>query len=201
MEPYFTSQSIQGVVGLGHPIMRPMLLEYPEDKTCWFLDQQYMLGSDVLVAPVFGESVVDYYVPAGVFTNILTGVEVSGPAWVSESHSMATLPVLLRPEAALVIGKSEHTVLDRIDTRGFTVVVSRQITRSIQATAALRSNKTLVIDISPIYEGDRAVGLDISSSESGADFDVVVVGGGTGMDLAKHPSSSSEGGQPCHVRW
>lgn len=202
MEPYFTSQSIQGVVELGHPIMRPMLLEYPEDKTCWFLDQQYMLGSDILVAPVFGESVVDYYVPAGVFTNILTGVEVSGPAWVSESHSMSTLPVLLRPEAALVIGKSEHTVLDRIDTRGFTVVVSRQITRRVQTTAARRSNQTLVIDISPIYEGDRLVGLDISSSESGADFDVIVVGGGTGMDhLEKHPSSSSEGGQPCHVRW
>jgi len=201
MEPYFTSQSIQGVVELGHPIMRPMLLEYPEDKTCWYLDQQYMLGSDILVAPVFGDSEVDYYVPAGCFTNILTGVEVTGPAWVSESHSMSTLPVLLRPEAALVIGKSEHTVLDRIDTRGFTVIVSRQITRPVQATAALRSNKTLVIDIRPVHEGDKLVGLDISSLESGVDFDVIVVGGGTGMDVAKKPSASSQGGQPCHVQW
>lgn len=201
MEPYFTSQSIQGVVGLGHPIMRPMLLEYPEDKTCWFLDQQYMLGSDILVAPVFGESVVDYYVPAGVFTNILTGVEVSGPAWVSESHSMATLPVLLRPDAALVIGKSEHSVLDRIDNRGFTVIVSRQITRSMQVTVSLRSNKTLSVDISPIFEGDLLVGLDVSSSERGIEFDVMVVGGSIGMDHEKGVLAVSTGDQPCRVQW
>jgi len=201
MEPYFTSQSIQGVVGLGHPIMRPMLLEYPEDKTCWFLDQQYMLGSDILVAPVFGESDVDYYVPAGCFTNILTGAEVTGPAWVSESHSMSTLPVLLRPEAALVIGNEGHSVLDRIETRGFTVIVSRQITRATQATTSLRSSKTLVVDISPIYEGDKLVGLDVSSSESEAAFDVFVIGGGVGMDHAKGSSVSTEGGQPCRVQW
>lgn len=201
MEPYFTSQSIQGVVEQGHPIMRPMLLEYPADKTCWFLDQQYMLGTDLLVAPVFGESAVDYYVPAGVFTNILNGAEVAGPAWVSESHSMTSLPVLLRPEAALVIGKAEHSVRDRILSRGFTVVVSRQISKALNITISLRDNNKLSVDISPIMESDKLVGLEVSASESGVQFDVLVIGGGVGMDNDNVPSVSNEGAGPCQIKW
>lgn len=201
MEPYFTSQSIQGVVEQGHPIMRPMLLEFPSDKTCWFLDQQYMLGTDVLVAPVFGESIVDYYVPAGTFTNILNGTEVAGPAWVSESHSMHSLPVLLRPEAALIVGKEGHSVLDRIDTRGFTVIVSRQITKPLTVTVSLRDNKSLMVDIEPVFEADTLAGFDISCPGAASAFIVLVIGGGVGLDHADITSVSSEDAKKCQVRF
>lgn len=196
-----TSQSIQGVVERGHPIMRPMFMEYPADKTCWFLDQQYMLGTDILVAPVFGESTVDYYVPSGVFTNILNGAEVAGPAWVSECHSMMTLPVLLRPEAALIIGKSGHSVLDRIDNRGFTVVVSRQISKPIKVSISLRDNKTHVVEINPILENDKVVGLKVSPTEYKSEFDVLVIGGGAGMDSDNVPFAQSTGTEPCMIKW
>lgn len=181
--------------------MRPMLLEYPDDKTCWFLDQQYMLGTDLLVAPVFGESDVDYYVPAGVFTNILNGAEVAGPAWISESHSMTSLPVLLRPDAALIIGKPGHTVLDRIDSRGFTVVVSRQISQPLKVVVRLRDDTTLLVDIAPICESDKLVGVEVSQSASGVPCDVLVVGAGIGMDHENVLSASFEGDQPCRVKW
>ena len=35
-------------------MMRPMMLEFPDDPACAHLDRQYMLGPDLLVAPVFG---------------------------------------------------------------------------------------------------------------------------------------------------
>ncbi len=36
--------------------MRAMLLEFPDDPTCDYLDRQYMLGPSLLVAPVFSHS-------------------------------------------------------------------------------------------------------------------------------------------------
>ncbi|MFK9882575.1 TIM-barrel domain-containing protein, partial [Klebsiella pneumoniae] len=37
----------------GTPMLRAMMLEFPDDPACDYLDRQYMLGDSVLVAPVF----------------------------------------------------------------------------------------------------------------------------------------------------
>ena len=56
----------------GTPMMRSMLLEFPDDPTCAHLDLQYMLGDSLLVAPVFShDGSVSYYVPAGRWTNLI----------------------------------------------------------------------------------------------------------------------------------
>ncbi len=58
----------------GIPVMRAMVLEFPEDRTCGWLDRQYMLGPDLLVAPVFSEDgQVDVYVPDGAWRSFLDG--------------------------------------------------------------------------------------------------------------------------------
>ncbi len=36
-------------------MMRPMALEFPDDPAVAYLDRQYMLGPDILVAPVMSE--------------------------------------------------------------------------------------------------------------------------------------------------
>ena len=65
----------------GTPVLRPMLLEFPDDPAVAYLDRQYMLGADLLVAPVFTESgEVEFYLPAGLWTSYLTGDTVQGPA-------------------------------------------------------------------------------------------------------------------------
>lgn len=40
----------------GTPMLRSMMLEFPHDPACDYLDRQYMLGDSVLVAPVFSEA-------------------------------------------------------------------------------------------------------------------------------------------------
>jgi alpha-D-xyloside xylohydrolase len=35
------------------PVMRTMVLEYPDDPACRYLIAKYLLGSSLLVAPVF----------------------------------------------------------------------------------------------------------------------------------------------------
>ena len=88
--------------------MRAMCLEFPDDPGCAYLDRQYMLGERLLVAPVFSESGnVTYYLPAGRWTNLLSGAIVEGPGWREESHPYSSLPLLVRPNSVLPIGDCE----------------------------------------------------------------------------------------------
>src|SRR3954466_11785054 len=52
--PYLWAAAVQAHTD-GIPVMRAMVLEFPADPTCAFLDRQYMLGPDLLVAPVFSD--------------------------------------------------------------------------------------------------------------------------------------------------
>ena len=89
----------------GVPVLRPMVLEFPDDPACPHLERQYMLGPDLLVAPVFhAGGDVSYYVPAGRWTQLLTGAAIDGPGWRRERHDVMSLPLLVRPGAVLPMG-------------------------------------------------------------------------------------------------
>src|SRR5690606_16999936 len=75
-------QSGQEAAASGTPLMRPMMLEFPDDPAVAYLDRQYMLGPDILVAPVFSaEGDVEFYLPDGEWTHLLTGERVTGGGW------------------------------------------------------------------------------------------------------------------------
>jgi alpha-D-xyloside xylohydrolase len=89
----------------GLPVLRPMIVEFPEDPAVTHLDRQYLLGDSLLVAPVFSAAGdTSYYVPAGRWTKYLTGEIVEGPRWVRETHGFASVPLLVRPGAVLALG-------------------------------------------------------------------------------------------------
>ena len=70
-----------------------MLLEFPSDPGCDYLDRQYMLGDSLLVAPVFTyDQTVDYYLPEGTWTNFLTTQKIQGGGWRKEKHDFFSLP-------------------------------------------------------------------------------------------------------------
>jgi alpha-D-xyloside xylohydrolase len=97
----------------GIPVMRAMVLEFPEDRTCAFLDRQYMLGPDLLVAPVFSdEGDVEVYVPAGEWTSWWDGETVRGPGWVRQRHGFGSLPLLVRPGAVIATGRGDRPDYD-----------------------------------------------------------------------------------------
>lgn len=105
--PYIYAQALE-TTHKGIPLMRAMLLEFPDDPTCDYLDRQYMLGASLLVAPVFSEKgIVTYYVPTGRWTNFLTGVIVEGPNWVRETHDFMNLPLLVRPNSVIACGSHD----------------------------------------------------------------------------------------------
>ena len=92
----------------GIPVMRPMQLEFPDDPAVAYLDRQYMLGADILVAPVFtDDGTVQFYLPAGGWTSLLTGERVVGGGWRTERHGLDSLPLYVRDGAVLPLGAHE----------------------------------------------------------------------------------------------
>ena len=105
--PYIFSAAVEAVEK-GIPVLRPMVLEFPDDPACNYLDRQYMLGSSLLVAPIFSpDGEVQYYVPEGIWTNILTGEKIVGGRWRKEKHDYFSLPLLARPNSIIPIGSCD----------------------------------------------------------------------------------------------
>jgi len=105
--PYLYAGALEAN-GKGVPVMRAMLLEFPDDPTCDYLDRQYMLGPSLLVAPVFSHAgEVTYYLPAGRWTNFFTGEVIKGPGWQHATHSFMSLPLMVRPNSVIPVGERE----------------------------------------------------------------------------------------------
>ncbi len=70
--PYIYSQAVK-CTQTGLPMVRPMLLEFQDDRNTQKLDLQYMFGESFLVAPVLTrDHQVDVYLPQGVWVDYWT---------------------------------------------------------------------------------------------------------------------------------
>lgn len=88
----------------GVPTMRSMVLEFEKDPTCAYLDRQYMLGGNILTAPIFREDgIANYYLPAGAWTNYLTGETREGGVWVEEHHDYLFIPLWVRENSIIPV--------------------------------------------------------------------------------------------------
>lgn len=89
----------------GWPVLRPLALEYPDDPVVPGIDDQFLLGSDLLVVPVFddGEGPVQrrFYVPAGRWTDMVTGENIEGPGFVTRDVPLDRIPLLARAGSAV----------------------------------------------------------------------------------------------------
>ncbi len=109
----------------GVPMMRSMVLEFQDDPACEDISTQYMLGEDLLVAPIFrDDGVARFYVPdaggdqAGkAWTNLLTGRTYEPGRWYTEKFDYHTLPLLVHPGTDLEL-RSEAEIDDYCRQRG-----------------------------------------------------------------------------------
>ena len=89
----------------GIPMMRPMFLEFPDDRTAPFVDTQYMLGDSLMVAPIMNDrGVGEYYLPEGLWTDWFTGETVEGGKWFKGDYDYFHLPLFVRENTILVLG-------------------------------------------------------------------------------------------------
>ncbi|MDR0283394.1 MAG: alpha-xylosidase [Propionibacteriaceae bacterium] len=102
--PYLAAGAREAVA-TGVPLLRPLVLEFPDDRTAREVDTQYLLGPSLLVAPVFTkEGTVEFYLPAGRWTSLLDGTVAEGGRWVRETHDLASLPLYVREDTVLPLG-------------------------------------------------------------------------------------------------
>ena len=133
----------------GVPVMRAMLLEFPGDPASDTLDRQYMLGDALLVAPVFsGDGSVDYYLPEGRWTHLLTGEAQDGGRWHRATHGFLSLPLFVRPGTILPVGAID----DRPDY-DFTTGTTFRVYELADGVPASRSVPTM--------RGERGVQLTV----------------------------------------
>lgn len=92
----------------GIPTMRAMVLDFTEDKTCHYVDKQYMLGENLLIAPIFNDrGIASYYLPEGKWTNFLTDEEVVGGKWYTEKYDYMSLPMMVKENSIIVLGDTD----------------------------------------------------------------------------------------------
>ncbi len=91
--PYIYAQA-KDSSARGFPMLRPLFFEFPNDPGSWTIEDQYMFGSDLLVAPMFRNSEQRrVYLPPGVWIDYQTGRVFEGAGW----HNIRTdkIPVVL----------------------------------------------------------------------------------------------------------
>ncbi|HEX8629108.1 MAG TPA: alpha-xylosidase [Catenuloplanes sp.] len=133
--PYLYGQAVTAHTE-GLPVLRPMVFEFPDDPACPHLDRQYLLGADLLVAPVFtADGDTTYYVPAGTWTHLQTGATVAGPAWHRDTVGFDTLPVLVRPGTVLPFGarddRPDYPYLDGLTLRLYQLADGARVSTSV----------------------------------------------------------------------
>ncbi|GAA4079558.1 TIM-barrel domain-containing protein [Nonomuraea soli] len=100
--PYLYTEAKAGSA-TGVPMMRAMSFAFPGDSTAAPLDQQYMFGSQLLVAPITtqGATTKNVYVPAGEWYDLWNGGRVTGPVTKSYYAGLDSIPVYARPGAII----------------------------------------------------------------------------------------------------
>ena len=144
----------------GVPIMRAMLLEFAGDPAVEYLDRQYMLGHDLLVAPVFtADGDVEYFLPAGRWTNLLTDEVAVGGGWRRERHEFTSVPLWVREDTVLVTGPGadrpeydyaqDALVTVYPGTADRTVVVTHPSSGQVTRFSAERGNDAVTVTAEP----------------------------------------------------
>lgn len=143
----------------GIPSMRSMVMEFEQDPAVRYLDMQYMLGDSILVAPVFSEDgAVEYYLPEGTWTHLLSGERRVGGKWYKDTYDFMSLPVYVRENTLLAIGANEKTadydyadgvqiqVYEVQDGKEVQCLVPDQKGQNALTVTALRKNGTLTLE-------------------------------------------------------
>ncbi|MFC6331915.1 alpha-xylosidase [Paenibacillus septentrionalis] len=147
----------------GIPMMRAMVLEFPNDPAVEYIDRQYMLGDHLLVAPVLSaDHTVKYYLPDGKWTHLLTGEVVVGGKWFKGEYDFFSLPLYVRQNAIVVHGANE-TRPDYDFAYDATIAIYQLEDGKNIATTIHNVNGEVEVNVKATREQDT-IKLDIASS-------------------------------------
>jgi alpha-glucosidase len=131
----------------GVPLFRPLLLNYQNDSSTYNLDDQFMIGEDLLVAPIVKPDVTRrlVYLPEGVWYDYWTNKKYAGGTMIFVEAPLDVVPMFVRGGAIIPVGSSMNYVGER---------PSDPITFNIYPDAKGSAAGELYVDdgISPAYK-------------------------------------------------
>jgi alpha-glucosidase len=90
----------------GAPLFRPLMLNYQDDPNTYNLDDEFMIGDDLLVAPIVRPDITSrlVYLPKGVWYNYWTNKKYPGRTMIRIDAPLETVPMFVRAGAIIPTG-------------------------------------------------------------------------------------------------
>ncbi|MDZ4742151.1 MAG: glycoside hydrolase family 31 protein [Verrucomicrobiota bacterium] len=102
--PYIYGQA-QECVKSSLPMARALVLEFQNDPVTRHIDDEYLFGSNLLVAPIFDESAQrTVYLPEGRWYDWWTGKVWEGKQWINVKAPLDRIPLFVREGAVIALG-------------------------------------------------------------------------------------------------
>ncbi|HEX8088489.1 MAG TPA: TIM-barrel domain-containing protein [Blastocatellia bacterium] len=153
----------------GVPLFRPLLLNYQDDYNTLTIDDQFMIGADLLVAPVVRPGLVTrrVYLPAGAWFDYWTGKKIDGGSVIEAAAPLDTVPMYVRAGSVIPMGPEMNYVGEkRFDPVTFAIYPDE---KGHAATTLYEDDGT-----SPAYKQGVFRRTDVSVSKAGGSFQVNV---------------------------
>jgi len=102
---------------VGLPLMRALWTVWPDDARASLVDDAYLWGDSILVAPVLEKAAKQRktYLPAGVWWDYWTGEQVKGSSEVTRDVDLATIPLYVRAGAVIPLGPTRQYATEPSD--------------------------------------------------------------------------------------
>jgi alpha-D-xyloside xylohydrolase len=103
LRPYINKQMKKASTS-GTPVIRPLFYDFPFDPNSWNVEDQYMFGPDILVAPISnqGQREREVYLPSGlIWENPYTEEKLDGGTIITASAKLEQIPIFYRSGAVL----------------------------------------------------------------------------------------------------
>ena len=99
----------------GVPIFQPLLLNYQDDANTLAIDDEFMVGGDLLVAPILnpGSTGRLVYLPKGTWFDYWTGRQIAGGRMIHAEAPLETVPFYVRGGAIIPMGPEMNYVGER----------------------------------------------------------------------------------------
>ena len=99
--PYILSEA-RNAVKTGVPLSRPLILSYPNDNNVLNIDDEFMLGSSILVAPILNEDGRRrIYLPEGKWVYYYDDLTYDGGKWINKEEGLNRVPFFIKKGATL----------------------------------------------------------------------------------------------------
>ena len=111
LHPYLMAQN-ETAHDKGLPPMRPLFFDFPNDQTAYTVEDQFLFGPDILVAPVVEQGARErqVYLPAGTdWQEPWTGARLAGGQWITAPAPLERIPIYFRWGSAQKLPKAALT--------------------------------------------------------------------------------------------